>query len=198
MEKSLNNIASFILAAGMSRRMGSENKLLKVYNNKTILNHTLKNHSESNLKNINIIVGHQKDSLLSVLENFEVSVIENNNYTSGMLSSILKINENIDDNTTGVMISLADMPLVSSIDINNIIEKFFLNSEKRICIPEYKEKLGNPMIIPVKIYKNLIKNDDLLSDKGLKNLILDGGFDIVRVSASSGILKDFDTKEDFN
>jgi len=96
------------------------------------------------------------------------------------------------------MISLADMPLVSSIDINNIIEKFFLNSEKRICIPEYKEKLGNPMIIPVKIYKNLIKNDDLLSDKGLKNLILDGGFDIVRVSASSGILKDFDTKEDFN
>ena len=198
MEKSLNNIASFILAAGMSRRMGSENKLLKIYNNKTILNHTLKNHSESNLKNINIIVGHEKDSLVSVLEDFEVSVIENNNYTSGMLSSILKINDNIDDNTTGVMISLADMPLVSSIDINNIIEKFFLKSEKRICIPEYKEKLGNPMIIPVKIYKNLIKNDDLLSDKGLKNLILDGGFDIVRVSASSGILKDFDTKEDFN
>jgi CTP:molybdopterin cytidylyltransferase MocA len=54
------------------------------------------------------------------------------------------------------------------------------------------------MIIPVKIYKNLIKNDDLLSDKGLKNLILDAGFDIVRVSSSSGILKDFDTKEDFN
>ena len=182
----------------MSRRMGSENKLLKIYNNKTILNHTLKNHSESNLKNINIIVGHEKDSLVSVLEDFEVSIIENNNYTSGMLSSILKINDNIDDNTTGIMISLADMPLVSSIDINNIIEKFFLNSEKRICIPEYKEKLGNPMIIPVKIYKNLIKNDDLLSDKGLKNLILDGGFDIVRVSTSSGILKDFDTKEDFN
>ena len=135
MEKSLNNIASFILAAGMSRRMGSENKLLKIYNNKTILNHTLKNHSESNLKNINIIVGHQKDSLLSVLESFEVSVIENNNYTSGMLSSILKINENIDDNTTGVMISLADMPLVSSIDINNIIEKFFLNSEKKNLYP---------------------------------------------------------------
>ncbi|MBT5662124.1 MAG: nucleotidyltransferase family protein [Alphaproteobacteria bacterium] len=198
MEQPLNKVACFILAAGMSKRMGSENKLLKKYKNKIILNQTLKNHSESKLEKLNIIIGHDKESLKDTLKNFQIGVIENDNYMSGMLSSIKRINDYIDNEVTGIMISLADMPLVSSKDINSILDTFLLHDEKKICIPEFNGRLGNPIIIPLEIYKKIIQYENLLKDKGLKSTILDGKFDIVRARSSSGVLKDFDTQKDFN
>jgi len=198
LEQPLNKVACFILAAGMSKRMGSENKLLKKYKNKIIINQTLKNHSESKLEKLNIIIGHDKESLKDTLKNFQIGVIENDNYMSGMLSSIKRINDYIDNEVTGIMISLADMPLVSSKDINSILDTFLLHDEKKICIPEFNGRLGNPIIIPLEIYKKIIQNENLLKDKGLKSTILDEKFDIVRARSSSGVLKDFDTQKDFN
>ena len=75
LEQPLNKVACFILAAGMSKRMGSENKLLKKYQNKIIINQTLKNHSESKLEKLNIIIGHDKESLNDSLKNFQIGVI---------------------------------------------------------------------------------------------------------------------------
>ena len=199
MEKSINRIDCFILAAGMSKRMGNENKLLKKINNNTILNQTLNNHIESKIHNINLILGHQKDIILKHIEKNKIFIIENNNFKSGMLSSILKINENISEETTGILISLADMPFVTSEDINKLIEIFNENDQKIICIPENKEKLGNPLLLPKEIYKDLIKDVSKLSnDKGLKKLILDKKYNYIRVSLSEGVIKDFDTIEDFN
>ena len=198
LEQPLNKVACFILAAGMSKRMGSENKLLKKYKNKIIINQTLKNHSESKLEKLNIIIGHEKESKKDALKNFQEGVKENDNYMSGMLSSIKRINDYIDNEVTGIMISLADMPLVSSKDINSILDTFLLHDEKKICIPEFNGRLGNPIIIPLEIYKKIIQNENLLKDKGLKSTILDGKFDIVRARSSSGVLKDFDTQKDFN
>ena len=198
MEQSLSRIACFILAAGMSKRIGSENKLLKKYKNNIILNQTLKNHFESKLKILNIVIGYDKESIKKNLRDFNIQIIENLNYMSGMLSSIKEINNHIDENITGIMISLADMPLVSSEDINSIIDAFLLHNEEKICIPESKGRFGNPMIIPVGIYKKIIQNKNLLKDKGLKSTILDGKFDIIRINTSNGVLKDFDTQEDFN
>lgn len=199
MEKSINRIDCFILAAGMSKRMGSENKLLKKINNNIILNQTLINHTESKINNINLILGYQKDIILKYIDQKKISIIENNNFKSGMLSSILKINENISNKTKGILISLADMPFVTSEDINKLIKIFNENNQKIICIPENKGKLGNPLLLPKEIYKDLIKDISKLSnDKGLKKLILDKKYNYIRVSLSEGVTKDFDTIEDFN
>ena len=157
-----------------------------------------KTNFESKLKILNIVIGYDKESIKKNLRDFNIQIIENLNYMSGMLSSIKEINNHIDENITGIMISLADMPLVSSEDINSIIDAFLLHNEEKICIPESKGRFGNPMIIPVGIYKKIIQNKNLLKDKGLKSTILDGKFDIIRISTSNGVLKDFDTQEDFN
>ena len=199
MEKSINRIDCFILAAGMSKRMGNENKLLKKINNNTVLNQTLINHTESNINNINLILGHQKDIILKYIDQNKISIIENNNFKSGMLSSILKINENISSKTKGILISLADMPFVTAEDINKLIKIFNENDQKIICIPENRGKLGNTLLLPKEIYKDLIKDISKLSnDKGLKKLILDKKYNYIRVSLSEGVTKDFDTIEDFN
>ena len=199
MEKSLNKIECFILAAGMSKRMGKVNKLLKKINDNTVINHTLINHSESNIDNINLIVGYEKNLILDSIINLKFSIIENNNYEDGMLSSILAISENIDHNTSGIIISLADMPYVSSNDINKLIKVFNENNQKIICIPEYSGKLGYPLLLPVEIYKSLVNEKDKLSkDKGLKKIILEKKYNYKRVSLSEGVTIDFDTEDDFS
>ncbi|MBN44630.1 MAG: hypothetical protein CML94_03910 [Rhodobiaceae bacterium] len=199
MEKSINRIDCFILAAGMSKRMGNQNKLLKKINNNTILNQTLNNHIESKINNINLILGHQKNIVLEYIDKNKVFIIENNNFKSGMLSSILKIDENISYDTGGILISLADMPFVTSEDINKLIKIFNENDQKIICIPENKGKLGNPILLPKEIYKDLIKDKSKLSnDKGLKKLILDKKYNYIKVNLSEGVTKDFDTIDDFN
>ena len=116
-----------------------------------------------------------------------------------MLSSILKIDENIDDKTSGILISLADMPFVTSNDINNLIEIFNKNNQELICIPKNHGKLGNPILLPKRIYKDLTKDLSKLSqDKGLKKLILEKKYDFIEVNLSKGVTIDFDTIEDFN
>ena len=199
MEKSINRIDCFILAAGMSKRMGNENKLLKKINNNTILNQTLNNHIESKIHSINLILGYQKDIILKHIDQNKIFIIENNNFKTGMLSSILKINENISEEAKGILISLADMPFVTSEDINKLIEIFNENNQKIICIPENKGKLGNPLLLPKEIYEDLVRDISKLSnDKGLKKLILDKKYNYITVSLSEGVTKDFDTIEDFN
>ena len=199
MEKSLDKIDCFILAAGMSKRMGKDNKLLKKINNNTILNQTLINHIESKINNIYLILGHEKELILENIDHKEIFIVENNNYKSGMLSSILKIDENIDNKTSGILISLADMPFVTSNDINNLIEIFNKNNQELICIPKNDGKLGNPILLPKRIYKDLTKDLSKLSqDKGLKKLILEKKYDFIEVNLSKGVTIDFDTIEDFN
>ena len=199
MEKTLEKIDCFILAAGMSKRMGKDNKLLKKINNNMIINQTLMNHIESKINNIYLILGHEKDLILENIDYKEIFIVENNNYKSGMLSSILKIDENIDDKTSGILISLADMPFVTSNDINNLIEIFNKNNQELICIPKNQGKLGNPILLPKKIYRDLTEDLSKLSkDRGLKKLILEKKYEFIEVNLSKGVTKDFDTIKDFN
>ena len=76
--------------------MGSENKLLKKYKNNIILNQTLKNHFESKLKILNIVIGHDKESIKKNLRDFNIQIIENLNYMSGMLTTIKENNIQFD------------------------------------------------------------------------------------------------------
>ena len=50
-------------------------------------------------------------------------------------------------------ISLADMPFVTSNDINNLIEIFNKNNQELIYAFKNDGKLGNPILLPKRITK---------------------------------------------
>ena len=189
-------IESFILAAGVSKRTGKINKLTKKYKNKPLIEHTIENYLESNIDCNNIITGFENDKINQIALKFNIVTIYNKDFSKGMLSSIKVAINNIQKQTTGVIIGLGDMPLVKTKDLNLLIDKFTSVNCKKICAPESYKKIGNPIIWPVKILKMILKDIDTEDrDTGLKSIIKE--YDPITVKTSKGVLKDFDKIEDY-
>ena len=104
--------------------MGKSNKLLLKYKEKTVVEETLLNVEKSKINKISIITGHQSEELLVKLKSKTISFIHNEDYKSGILSSIKIVADNLQQESDGILIVLGDMPEVKSKDINNLIDNF--------------------------------------------------------------------------
>ena len=184
-----NKIIKVVLAAGLSKRFGLKNKILEKINGKTVIETILDRliQIDSNKNNIVVICGNNYNSLKKTLNKYDVKVFYNKNYKNGLGSSVSfilkkRINRN------GIMFIPGDMPLISIKDFEKLINTFF-QKQNKIISPCYKEKIGNPLIIP-KIYFNLLKN--LKRDEGARKFL--PSKDFIHVPCSYGTIFDIDTK----
>ena len=187
---------AFILTAGLSSRMGKSNKLLLKNKKKTVVEETLSSVEKSKINKISIITGHQSEEVSIKIKSKNISFIHNEDYKSGILSSIKIVSDNVQQETDGILIVLGDMPEVRPKDINSLIDNFEKEKGKFICIPIFDNKRGNPVLFPYNIFKKIILDlKDINFDHGLRNVI--DSYAYKEISASSGVLMDFDTEDDF-
>ena len=184
-----NKIIKVVLAAGLSKRYGFKNKILEKINGKTLIETILDRliQIDSNKNNIVVIGGNNYNSLKKTLNKYDVKLFYNKNYKNGLGSSVSFIlKKKISKN--GIMFIPGDMPLISIKDFKKLINTFFQKKNK-IISPCYKEKIGNPLIIP-KIYFNLLKN--LKKDEGARKVL--PSKDFIHVPCGYGTIFDIDTK----
>ena len=184
-----NKIIKVVLAAGLSQRYGLKNKILEKINGKTVIETILDRliQIDSNKNNIVVIGGNNYNSLKKTLNKYDVKVLYNKNYKKGLGSSVSFIFKKI-INKNGIMFIPGDMPLISIKDFKKLINTFF-QKQNKIISPCYKEKIGNPLIIP-KIYFNLLKN--LKKDEGARKVL--PSKDFIHVPCGYGTIFDIDTK----
>ena len=184
-----NKIIKVVLAAGLSKRYGFKNKILEKINGKTLIEIILDRliQIDSNKNNIVVIGGNNYNSLKKTLNKYDVKLFYNKNYKNGLGSSVSFIfKKQIYKN--GIMFIPGDMPLISIKDFKKLINTFF-QKQNKIISPCYKEKIGNPLIIP-KIYFNLLKN--LKKDEGARKVL--PSKDFIHVPCGYGTIFDIDTK----
>ena len=161
-------IAGVILAAGDSSRMGFPKQLAE-YKGKTILE-TVVGTVTSNLDETVVVLGHENDTITEKLDFKESTILINENWEEGIVSSIrtalfyLSENNEIDS----AMIFMADQPSVN----NKIIDKLIKTKKKddEVVISKYRYKLNYPIIVPkyfwskleLLTYDNLLGEDDSL------------------------------------
>ena len=108
-------ISSILLAAGLSKRMGGENKLTKKIQGIPLIKHSVKNILASSINELIIVLGYQKEIIEKLIDKHEkVKFIFNKDFESGMASSIKVGINHLSDNSEAFFICLADMPMVSS------------------------------------------------------------------------------------
>ena len=151
-------IKAILLAAGQSKRMKSENKLIKLYKNKPLINYSLNVLKKSKVNKIIIVLGHQQKELKKIIKkNKKIIFTYNKNYKQGMASSIKTGLKKISKNDKGFIVVQSDMPFVKQSDINKICRS--INSKKfLIHALKYKNRVGNPIGFDsslIKKFKNI-------------------------------------------
>ena len=188
-------ISSILLAAGQSKRMQGENKLLKKYKKKYLINHILKSLIKSKVNKIIIVLGYENKKIKKIaLKSKKIIFVVNSQYLKGISTSIKCGLKKISKKNIGFLITHADMPLVSKTILNALCSAL-KNKNKEIFIPVYKKKIGNPLAFKYSMIKSLKR---IKGDRGAKKLIRSNKSKIKLMKMKSkSILIDFDQLKDF-
>ena len=188
-------ISTIVLAAGQSKRMNGDNKLIKKYNKKYLINYIVGTLIKSKVDKIIIVLGFQSPKVRKITaKNEKINFIYNKNYKSGISSSIKVGLKRVSKKNIGFLIVQADMPLISKNIINSIYYAI-KNNKKEIIAPTYKGKIGNPVGFKISIIKKLIK---IRGDYGAKKMIQKNKIKLALIKVrSKSILKNFNTQKDF-
>jgi len=188
-------IKAILLAAGQSKRMKSENKLIKLYKNKPLISYSLNVLTKSKVNKIIIVLGHQHKELKKIIKkNKKIIFTYNKNYKKGMASSIKNGLKKISKNDKGFIVAQSDMPFVKQSDINKICRS--INSKKFLVHAlKYKTRVGNPIGFDSSLIKKFKNIKGQLGAKFMVKRLKNRTNFIKTMSIKS--FKDFDKASDF-
>ena len=189
-------ISAILLAAGESKRMVDENKLIKKYKSIPLIKHAVSNVLNSPIDELIIVIGYQKKSIEKIIgENKKIKFIANPNFESGIASSIKKGLDSLSKETEVFFICLGDMPNVNKEIYNQLINASFSNKDKEIFVPYYQERQANPILFSKKMKDEIQKIE---GDFGAKKIIADNEKKVFKLSTQDkGVITDFNKINDF-
>tara|TARA_Y100000590_G_scaffold467330_1_gene645860 strand:+ start:899 stop:1480 length:582 start_codon:yes stop_codon:yes gene_type:complete len=187
-------ISSILLAAGQSKRMLGENKLIKDVKGIPLIKCALNNILKSNVNEIIIILGYQNETIEKLIDKTSrVKFVFNSNYKEGISSSIKKGIKNLSEKNEAFFISLGDMPSINYNTYNQLIK---YSKDKKVIVPLFKGQKGNPVLFPKSFEKKLLSIE---GDSGAKKMLEINKKEVLNLEIDDpGIIKDLDVPSDFN
>ena len=188
-------IKAILLAAGQSKRLKSENKLIKLYKKKPLINHSLNALHKSKVNKVIVVLGHQKKELQKIIKRNNKNIFTyNKEYKKGMASSIKAGLRKLNKKDKGFIIVQSDMPFIKSSDINKIYNS--IKSKKYLVhVLKYRNRVGNPIGFDISIMKKFKK---IKGDVGAKFMVkrLKKETRFIKINNLKSF-KDFDKVSDF-
>ena len=160
-------VAAIVLAAGQSRRMGPDNKLLALVDGRPMVSHVVDAMLASRAGPVIVVTGHQADQVRAALGDRPVQWCHNPAYADG-LSTSLKAGLDALPEVEGVLIALGDMPRIRPDQIDRLIAAFNPTEGRAICVPTVAGKRGNPVLFATRLIPEM---QQLSGDVGARHLI---------------------------
>ncbi|MBN1974228.1 MAG: nucleotidyltransferase family protein [Sedimentisphaerales bacterium] len=186
-------ICAIVLAAGCSKRMGTQ-KLLLPFGKSTVISHIVNQLTKSKVEKTYVVVGHQREQVIKELSDKPIGIIQNPEYKSGMLSSIRAGIRNIPQEYDAVIIALGDQPSITTELIDKVVQNFS-STDKNIIVPKYNDKRGHPILLST-IFKNEILTN--FDDIGLRGILQAHDNDIYEMNVTDqSVIADMDYPQDY-
>ena len=191
-------ISAVILAAGESRRIGKQNKLLLPVGGESLLVKLVKSVCTSDVGQVLVVIGYEADKIRLELKDLPLSFVYNPNFSEGMTTSIKSGVKEVSRDCDGLLICLADMPLINTSDINQLIHAYVQNriKEKRlIVVPVFQGHRGNPVLFSSEFRSNILEHK---KESGCKGVIMNNSKSVKEIEMDDdNMLLDVDTLEDY-
>ncbi|WP_064652490.1 nucleotidyltransferase family protein [Rhizobium sp. WYCCWR10014] len=179
----------------MATRMGQKgsHKLLAEFDEVPLVRRSALTANSSHAEAVTVVVGHRQDDIRKVPSDLQLNVVANPDYASGMASSLVIGFAAAEANgADGVLVMLADMPGVTSSDLNRLITAFQDGKGESIVRAVSQGKRGNPVILPRSLNDAVLR---LKGDVGARYLIKTSGLPVIEVEIGEAAQIDVDTPE---
>lgn len=137
------------MAAGESRRMGRENKILLSFREKPMVRIVAEALIASDIDEVLVVTGYQQKQIEETLAGLNLRFVHNPDYYSGMASGIRAGLNAVSADTEAVVIVPADMPFLQAMHFNALIRKYRAEKEAGrtpIIRPVHKGADGYPVV----------------------------------------------------
>ncbi len=148
--KPTKRLSCVMLAAGLSTRMGQQNKLLIDIQGQSLVRKTARLFCDyartKALDEIVVVLGHEAEYVAKELIDLPLRTVINEDYKLGQMSSVHKGLEALEKETDGIIIALSDLVLLEQADMANLHEAFN-QCNSPIIVPQYQGQRANPIIL---------------------------------------------------
>ena len=186
-------IWAVILAAGESRRMGTQ-KLLLPFGETTVVGAVVGTALASRVDRVLAVLGADRDAVRQKLEPLGVDFVINENFAKGMLSSVQAGFKSLPADAEAAVVMLGDQPFLPARVVDAVVEAF-RRSGKGIVIPVHRGRRGHPVLVSLKYRDEVLALDPT---DGLRRLMRAHPDDIFEAEVEdANILRDIDDPEDY-
>ena len=186
-------ICAIVLAAGESRRMGSQ-KLLLPFGKTTVIGHVVDRLLRSELDGVYVVVGHEGNRISEELSGRSGTIVTNPDYKLGMLSSVRRGLRALPQQCDKVFVVLGDQPAITAELVNRMVQSSS-TTDKRILVPLYRGKRGHPILFSTRYRDEIMTSFD---NAGLRGLLQSHPDDILELNVSTpAVLSDIDSPDDY-
>lgn len=186
------SVDAVLLAAGRAQRMGGPNKLLARFDGKPLVRHVADVIASSKARSTIAVVGHQADRVRPVLAGAVARCVENEDYASGLASSLKAGVAALPADASGALVALGDMPGLTSADIDRLVDAFVRVGGEAIVRATHAGKRGNPVILPRALFSAVAL---LRGDTGARHIVETSEMPVIDVEIGEAASLDVDTPE---
>ena len=146
---------AIILAAGLSRRMGKDNKLLLPYAGVPMIRHMVGLYARITTTPVHVVTGHQGGEVAEALRGTGARLIYNPDFELGQHTSVACGLRAIGPQDE-ILIGLGDQPLLQISDLTDLVAAHRAADQRRISIPANGNQRGNPILVPGTLHARLL------------------------------------------
>ncbi|WP_323690086.1 nucleotidyltransferase family protein [Rhizobium sp. AN95] len=195
------SVAVVVLAAGRSSRMaGAGHKLLARFGGTSLVRRAALAAVGAGSRSVVVVTGYRSSDVEAEIAGLDLNIARNSNFDDGMASSIvLGVQHAALQDPDGIMIMLADMPLLEPADIDDssggiltLIGAFAERNGKAIIRAVCGGDPGNPVVFPRAAFPQLM---ELIGDSGARKIITQCGLDVIDIEIGESAKVDIDNTE---
>lgn len=136
-----------LLAAGAGSRLGGRPKSLLELDGTPLIRRMITTLFDAGVESVVMVLGHYADAIENAVRDLPVTRVRNPSPENGPASSLRLGLQALAKDVGAVIVALADQPLITPADINDLIAAFKSRGETHMVVPRVNGEPGNPIIV---------------------------------------------------